>query len=209
LPVFAVFNLEGKQRLTYEVTTEFFPVATDPTSLSARIPLQKSQAFVKKINEHRTRAEQTVTILAGALGILPGSVYLLSRAVHGVPAPFAFWGGWAICVMLAYMLALYFVDRTCPRKKLVITAEFDGILPKDAREKALAAREHFDNLYLIVDQKHRWKSELLPDPAPRSLDPLLVGERKQGKECKFFVIHQFDLTEAEQYLADEFAASTS
>jgi hypothetical protein len=209
LPVFAVFNLEGKQRLTFEVTTEFFPVATDPTSLFARIPFQKSQAFVRKINEHRTRAERTVTTLAGALGILPGSVYLLSRVVDGVPAPFALWGVWAICAMLAYILALHFVDRLCPRKKLVITAEFDGILPKDAREKAFAAREHFDNLYLIVDQKYHWKSELLPDPAPRSLDPLLVGERKAGGECKFFVVHQFDLTEAEQYLADEFAASTS
>jgi hypothetical protein len=209
LPVFAVFNLEGKQRLTCEVTTEFFPVAADPTSLSARIPFQKSQAFVRKINEYRTRAERTVTILAGGLGILPASVYLLSRVAIGAPVTFAVWGVWTLCAMPAYMLALYLVDRFCPRKKLVITAEFNGILPKDAREKALAAREQFDNLYLIVDQQHRWKSELLPDPVPRSLDPLLVGELKQGKECKFFVIHQFDLTEAEQYLADEFATTTA
>ncbi|HYY28664.1 MAG TPA: hypothetical protein VE860_11995 [Chthoniobacterales bacterium] len=208
LPVFAVFNLDGKHRLTYEVTTEFFPIATDPTSLSARIPFQKSQAFVRKINEHRTRAERTVAIIAGVLGILPASVYLVSPVTNGTPAPFALWGLLASFAMLAYMLALYCVDRLYPRKKLVITAEFNGILPKDARERARAAREHFNNLYLIVDQKHRWKSELLPDPAPRSLDPLLVGELKQGGEHKFFVIHQFDLTEAEQYLADEFAATT-
>lgn len=205
LPVFAVFNLEGKQRLTYEVTTEFFPMATDATSLSAWIPFQKSQAFVKKINERRTRAERMVTIIAGALGFVLASVYALSRQANGASAPFASSGVWAICAILAYMLAVYCVDRLYPRRKLVMTAEFNGILPKDAREKAHVAREHFNNLYLIVDQKHRWKSELLPDPAPRSLDPLLVGELKQGGEWKFFVIHQFDLTEAEQYLADEFA----
>jgi len=209
LPVFAVFNLEGKQRLTYEVTTEFFPVAAESTSLSARIPFQKSQTFVRKINEYRTRAERTIPILAGAIGIPPASVYLLSRLAIGDSAPFAAWGVWALCAMLAYILGLYVIDRLYPRKKLVVTAEFNGILPKDAREKARAAREQFDNLYLIVDQQHRWKSELLPDPAPRSLDPLLVGELRQGKECKFFVIHQFDLTEAEQYLADEFAATTT
>jgi hypothetical protein len=58
---------------------------------------------------------------------------------------------------------------------------------------------------LIVDQQYRWKSVLLPDPAPRVLDPLLIGELKQGRGRKFYLIYQFDLTEAEQYLADEFA----
>ena len=73
------------------------------------------------------------------------------------------------------------------------------------QEKARAAKDHFDKLYLIIDQHHRWKSALLPDPKPRVLDPLLIGELKQGQERKFYLIHQFDLTEAEQYLADEFA----
>ena len=97
------------------------------------------------------------------------------------------------------------LNRICPWKKLVITAEFDGILPKETREKARAAKDHFDNLYLIVDQQYHWKSALLPDPRPRALDPLLIGELKHGDRYKFFLIHQFDLTEAEQYLADEFA----
>jgi hypothetical protein len=97
------------------------------------------------------------------------------------------------------------LNRICPWKKLVITAEFNGILPKEAREKARAAKDHFDNLYLIVDQQHRWKSVLLPDPRPRILDPLLIGELKQGRGRKYYLIHHFDLTEAEQYLADEFA----
>lgn len=213
LPVFAVFNLEGKQRLTYEITTEFFPVPDDPTTLPAKIPFQKCQGFVKKINELRTRAERMVSMLAGAFGILIGSVYLVSRLTAGTAAPFGLSKEWPLGAMLVYvlvyMLSLYFVDRLCPRKKLVITAEFNGILPREARAKARATREYFDNLYLVVDQKYRWKSELLPDPAPRSLDPLLVGELNEGKECKFFVIHQFDLTEAEKYLGDEFATKTA
>lgn len=209
LPVFAVFNLEGKQRLTYEITTEFSPVAADPTSLAAKIPFKKSQVFVRQINEPRRRAERTVTILAAVLSLVAASIYLLSRITIGPETPFALWGGLALGAMLVYMLSLYFVERLYPRRKLVITAEFDGILPRDVREKARAAREQFDNLYLVVDQQHRWKSELLPDPAPRALDPLLIGELKRGPECKFFLIDQFDLTEAERYLADEFAAKTA
>ena len=73
--------------------------------------------------------------------------------------------------------------------------KFDGILPKEARKKARAAKDHFDHLYLIVDQQYRWKSTLLPDPMPRVLDPLLIGELKQGRGRKFYVIYQFDLTQ--------------
>jgi hypothetical protein len=40
------------------------------------------------------------------------------------------------------------------------------------------------------------------------LDPLLVGELSQGRSRKFYLIDQFDLTEAEQYLADEFAVKS-
>ena len=93
----------------------------------------------------------------------------------------------------------------CNLRQLVIAPEFNGILPKETREKARAAKVHFDKLYLIVDQQHRWKSVLLPDPRPRTLDPLLIGELKQGRGRKYYLIHQFELTEAEQYLADEFA----
>jgi hypothetical protein len=103
------------------------------------------------------------------------------------------------------LLSLLVLNQVCPWKKLVITAEFNGILPIEAREKARAAKDHFDNLYLIVDQQYRWKSVLLPDPRPRVLDPLLVGELKQSRASKYYLIHQFDLTEAEQYLASEFA----
>jgi hypothetical protein len=40
-------------------------------------------------------------------------------------------------------------------------------------------RGHLDNLYLVVDQQNRWKSELLPVPASALLDPLLIGEKRE------------------------------
>jgi hypothetical protein len=120
--------------------------------------------------------------------------------------PYVLMGGWGLGTFLAYLSGLFVLNRLLPRKKLVITAEFNGILPKEAREKARAAKDQFDKLYLIVDQQHRWKSALLPDPSPRASDPLLIGELKRGRCRKFFLVHQFDLTEAEQFLADEFAS---
>jgi hypothetical protein len=64
---------------------------------------------------------------------------------------------------------------------------------------------HFDNLYLVVDQQNRWKSELLPVPASALLDPLLIGEKRERSRSSYFLIDQFDLTKAKDYLADEFA----
>ena len=80
----------------------------------------------------------------------------------GAAVPYVLVGGWALGAFLSYVLSLFVLNRVCPWRKLVITAEFNGILPKEAREKSRAAKDHFDNLYLIVDQQHRWKSVLLP-----------------------------------------------
>ena len=159
------------------------------------------------INDHRMKAERVVTRLAVILGILPVLTYIFTHiTVMSMAAlPYVLMGGWSLGTFLSYLLGLFLLNRLLPWKKLVITAEFNGILPKEAREKARAAKDQFDKLYLIVDQQHRWKSALLTDPRPRALDPLLIGELKRGRCRKFFLIHQFDLTEAEQYLADEFA----
>jgi hypothetical protein len=161
-----------------------------------------------KINNRRMKAERAVTRLAVILGILPVLTYIFTHiSVMAMAAlPYVLMGGWSLGTFLAYLLGLFLLNRLLPWKKLVITAEFNGILPKEAREMARAAKDQFDKLYLIVDQQHRWKSALLPDPRPRALDPLLIGELKRGRCRKFFLIHQFDLTEAEQYLADEFAS---
>src|SRR5215813_4189150 len=160
-----------------------------------------------KINDRRIKAERAVTRLAVILGILPVFTYIFTHitVIPMAALPYVLVGGWGLGTFLAFLSGLFVLNRLLPRKKLVITAEFNGILPKEAREKARAAKNHFDKLYLIVDQQHRWKSALLPDPRPRALDPLLIGEVKRGRCRKFFLIQQFDLTEAEQYLADEFA----
>ena len=207
LPVFAVFDLEGSHQLAFEITTDSLPTANHSENLPAYVPFQKTQAFVKKINDRRMKSERALTRLSVILGILPVLSFLLSHTIVmvGAAVPYVLMAGWALGAFLLYVLSLFVLNRFCPWKKLVITAEFNGILPKEAREKARAAKDHFDNLYLVVDQQHRWKSVLLPDPMPRILDPLLIGELKQGRGCKYYLIHQFDLTEAEQYLADEFA----
>jgi hypothetical protein len=157
------------------------------------------------------RAERAVAPLAVILGIFSASICFFSQITlkSGAAVPYALLGGWILGAFLTYVLSLFVLNRICPWTKMVITSEFNGILPKEVREKAREAKDQFENLYLIVDQQHRWKSALLPDPRPRALDPLLIGEVKQGRRRKFFVIHQFDLTEAEQYLADEFATSAS
>ncbi len=210
LPVFAVFDLEGNHKLAFEITTDSVPTAAEPNSLPSYIPFQKTQAFVRKINERRVKAERAVTPLAVILGIISASICLFSNITiktGGAAIPYALVGGWILGAFLTYVASLFVLNRVCPWRKLVLAAEFNGILPKEVREQARAAKDHFDNLYLIVDQKHRWKSALLPDPRPRTLDPLLIGEVKMGRRRKFFVVRQFDLTEAEQYLADEFATS--
>ena len=207
LPLFAVFDLEGSHQLAFEITTDSLPTINQSKGLSAYVPFQKSEAFVRKINDRRMRFEGALTRLSVILGIFPILSLLLSHTTKMVEAavPYVLVGGWILGSFFLYLLSLHVLNQVCPWKKLVITAEFNGILPKEAREKARAAKDHFDHLYLIVDQQNRWKSVLLPDPRPRNLDPLLIGELKQGRARKYYLIHQFDLTEAEQYLADEFA----
>jgi hypothetical protein len=207
LPVFAVFDLEGSHRLAFEITTDSLPTTNEPKSLPAYVPFHKAEAFVRKINDRRMRCEGALTRLSVILGIFPVLCLLMARTTKMVDAavPYALVGGWILGAFFLYLLSLLVLNQVCPWKKLVITAEFNGILPIEAREKARAAKDHFDNLYLIVDQQYRWKSVLLPDPRPRVLDPLLVGELKQSPASKYYLIRQFDLTEAEQYLANEFA----
>jgi hypothetical protein len=207
LPVFAVFDLEDKHQFAVEVTTDSVSTAGPANHLRSYIPFQKTQAFVRKINERRMKIERAIMRVSAVLGIIAVLAYLFTQlTVIPVPiVPLILVGGGATGALLGYILGISVLDRVCPWKKLVISAEFNGILPKEARETARAAKDHFDKLHLIVDEQHRWKSTMLPDPRPRALDPLLIGELKQGRRRQFFLIHQFDLTEAEQYLADEFA----
>ena len=68
---------------------------------------------------------------------------------------------------------------------------------------ARTAKEHFDNLYLIVDQ--------------RSCAILVrrlwirggLANSSKARQSKYFVFDQFALTAAEQYLVDEFATQSA
>ena len=207
LPVFAVFNLEGSNRLTAEVTMTSVSIDAEPGDLTNFLPLERTQAFVKKINATRMRAERIALRASAITGIASVLAFFLSHnpAVQPVALPFLMIGVWSLGAFLFYLVAEFLLNRFCPWKKLSLVAEFDGILPKSTRDIALTAKYRFDNLYLIVDQQKRWQSTLLRDPAPRALDPLLIGELKKGDCRRFFLLDQFDLTAAEQYLADEFA----
>jgi hypothetical protein len=208
LPVFAVFDLEGSHQLAIEIATDSPPTINQFKGLAAYVPFQKTEAFVRKINHRRMRFERTLAPVSVILGVFPVLGFFHTTAMVGAAVPHVLVGGWILCAFLLYVLSQFALNRFCPWKKMVITAEFNGILPKETREKAHAAKYHFANLYLIVDQRHRWKSALLADPRPRNLDPLLVGELRQGCARKYYLIHQFDLTDAEQYLTDEFAVGT-
>jgi hypothetical protein len=84
LPVFAIFNLEGNHQFAFEITTESVPTSADPTSLFAHIPFKKTQAFVKKINERRLKAEGMFTSMSVMLGIMLG---IISVAVWSSRTP--------------------------------------------------------------------------------------------------------------------------
>jgi hypothetical protein len=207
LPVFAVFNLEGSNRLTSEITMASVSTNAEPGSLASFLPFDRSLEFVKEINAARMRAERMALLMSAVAGIIGVLVFFLSHNPGVKPAalPFLVIGVWSFGAFLPYVFAEFLLNRLRPWKKLVLTAEFDGILPKSTREIALAAKHRFNNLYLIVDQQKRWQSTVLRDPVPRALDPLLIGELKSGSRRRFFLLDQFDLTAAEQYLADEFA----
>ena len=137
LPVFAVFDLEGDHQYTFEITTDSVPTTAQPNSLPSYIPFQKTQAFVRKINERRMKAERAVAPLAVILGIFTGSVCLFSQTTlkAGAAIPYVLAGGWILGAFLTYVLSLFVLNRLCPWRKLVITAEFNGILPKEVQGK--------------------------------------------------------------------------
>lgn len=207
LPVFAVFNLEGDHRCAFEIAVDSVPTTVHPSSLQAHLPFKRTQSFVRKLNQRSIMIERLVAFVCGTLGSIAALVAIVLESIGAIPAfsPFAIVAGAAVGAFFAYMLIAAVVDLFVPRIRLVITAEFNGILPRETREKARAAKQQFDNLYLIVDQQGRWQATLLPDPMPRDFDPLLVGELNEKSGRKYFLIDQFNLTAAEQYLIDEFA----
>ena len=79
LPIFAVFDLEGSHQIACEITTDSVPETAQTKSLPTYIPFKKTQAFVRKMNDRRMKAERAVTGLAVILGILPVLTYVFAQ----------------------------------------------------------------------------------------------------------------------------------
>ena len=220
LPVFAVFNLEGSSELRADIEMDRRPVFDASLNLANYLPFGRAQKFLEGVNQKALRTLSIARAWAPRVGLLAAFVVALIVAAYLVPHPaarlpqgtptltfdiffFAF-GAFITSLCIFHLVTLGIVGNLFPVKKLFLTATFDGILPKETRQKAIHAKGHFDNLYLVVDQQNRWKSELLPVRTSALLDPLLIGEKREKSGSSYFLIDQFDLTKAEDYLIAEF-----
>jgi len=118
LPVFAVFDLEGRHQIACEITTDSVSETAQTNSLPGYIPFEKTQAFVMKINDRRMKAERAVTRLAVILGILPVLTYIFTHITVMATAalPYVLMGGWSLGTFLAYLSGLFVLNRLLPRK---------------------------------------------------------------------------------------------
>ena len=211
LPVFAVFNLEGSSELRADIEMDRRPVFDASLNLANYLPFGRAQKFLGCVNQKALRTLSIARAWYPRVGLLAAFVVALiaARLPQGTPTLtfniffFAF-GAFITSLCIFHLVTIGIVGNLFPVKKLFLTATFDGILPKETRQKAIHAKGHFDNLYLVVDQQNRWKSELLPVPASALLDPLLIGEKRESSRSSYFLIDQFDLTKAEDYLIAEF-----
>ncbi|MBW0000250.1 MAG: hypothetical protein JO015_14205 [Verrucomicrobia bacterium] len=220
LPVFAVFNLEGSHELHAEIGLERKPSYDATLNLANHLPFSRAQKFIESLNQRNLNAHRAASfcylllaaVAAALVGLLAGPHLMDDPAFSSAQGPDAIFQVLILCsaaffatLITGFLITAGVVSKWFPAKVLSLTATFDGLLPKETREKALRARELFDNLYLVVDQQHRWKSELLPLPASALLDPLLIGEKREHFGSRYYLIDQFELTKAEEYLVAEFS----
>jgi hypothetical protein len=88
------------------------------------------------------------------------------------------------------------------KKTILLSAEFSGVVPLEAKQKIAEARKKFKNIFILAEVKD-WKIEerkattVKPEPAPIVHgDPLVVGWDGQG----FWLITSFDTTSLECYI---------
>src|SRR5437868_10354180 len=81
LPVFAVFDLEGKHRVAYEITTDLISSEDEPKSLSSYLPFQITQGSIREMNKRRVKGERVATRLSIIAGIAPALAYFFSGAI--------------------------------------------------------------------------------------------------------------------------------
>ena len=78
--------------------------------------------------------------------------------------------------------------------EIQITAEFQGVMPSEVREKTREASRHFGEVYLIVEAPG-WKVDRIRSTKG---DPLVVGWVKETEQM--FLITAFDPTALEEYV---------
>jgi len=219
LPVFAVFNLEGSPQLHAYIGATRRTGFGAALSLANHLPFEQTQRHLRQLNRRNLQAWRVAAWAWGALALGVGLAALLGPGAPALAAAAAGPGGgpealaqgalllgasFGAALLVGLLLSAAFINRAFPPQTLSVSASFEGLLPAATRAKALRARAHFDHLYLVVDQQQRWQSALLPVPASVLLDPLLVGERRERFRSRYYLIDQFDLTQAEDYLATEF-----
>ena len=218
LPVFAVFNLEGSPQLHAYIGARRRSRYGAALNLANHLPFEQTQRHLQGLNGPNLRAWRRAAGLWAALGLAAGLGALLGPGAPALAAHAAGGGGAAALAHGALLfgaslgatllggalLSAGVINRLWPPQTLSLSASFEGLLPAATRAKALRARAHFDQLYLVVDQQQRWQSALLPVPASVLLDPLLVGEKRERFGSRYYLIDQFELTAAEDYLASEF-----
>jgi hypothetical protein len=72
LPLFGVFDLEGKHQLSFEITTDSISNAGEPGSLISYMPFQKTQVSLREIHKNRMTSEIALSRICIPLGIIPG-----------------------------------------------------------------------------------------------------------------------------------------
>jgi hypothetical protein len=212
LPVFAVFNLEGPNQLHAYVGATRKSAYGAALSLANYLPFEQTQQYLRGLNGRNLQAWRWALAgwlglgLVGALAALVGpGAAALGPGLAGLPGALLALASFGATLLVGLLLSAPVINKTYPPQTLSLSASFEGLLPAATRAKALRARAHFDQLYLVVDQQQRWQSELLPVPASVLLDPLLVGEKREHFRSRYYLIDQFELSRAEDYLASEFA----
>ena len=88
------------------------------------------------------------------------------------------------------------------KKTILLSAEFSGVVPLEAKQKIAEARKKFKDIFILAEVKD-WKIEerkattVKPKPAPIVQgDPLVVGWDGKG----FWLITSFDTTSLERYI---------
>jgi len=88
------------------------------------------------------------------------------------------------------------------KKTILLSAEFSGVIPLEAKQKIAETREKFKDIFILAEVKD-WKIEerkattVKPRPAPIVQgDPLVVGWDGKG----FWLITSFDTTSLERYI---------